>query len=64
MSTTSDPREWLRREERARERLRRPTSVRRPNRFNPIYLAAAILATFVALLLISAYGPPGFRFLP
>jgi hypothetical protein len=64
MSTSSDPREWYRQEELARDRARqRMTGSRRS--VNLVYLVAAVIAVLIIFLLMMAYAPlPGMPRIP
>lgn len=55
MSSTSDPREWYRQEEKARERIRKRVSTARPSKVNLIYVAAGLVAAAVIVFLYLAY---------
>ena len=62
MSSTSDPRDWYRQEEKARERIRNRISRAPSSKINFIYVAAGIVAAAVILFLYLAYGTPTPRF--
>ena len=62
MSSTSDPRDWYRQEEKARKRILNRISTARPSKVNFIYVAAGIVAAAVIVFLYVAYGTPTLRF--
>ena len=62
MSSTSDPRDWYRQEEKARELILNRISTARPSKVNFIYVAAGIVAAAVIVFLYVAYGTPTPRF--
>jgi hypothetical protein len=58
MKTSSDPREWHRQEEQARERARLKMQDRKGGSLAPMYVAAALVGAGALYLLLVVAGAP------